>query len=443
MISLNPATEEVQEIKEIPIEEIPKMVEKAKKAQKSWAEKPLEERVSVLKEFSTLMEKNKQSLATTMSKDMGKPLKKSISEVESVIEEVNYFSDKSLEWLAPEKAVGGYVEFDPLGVVGVISPWNFPLFCSLNGIIPALLAGNSVIHKPSGQSMLIGIEMGSLLEKIIPGVFQTLVGGKEHGKTLVKQDIQMITFTGSTAAGKHIMKSSSEKLHRLLLELGGLDAAIVLKDTNIKKAAKEIVKQNYRNTGQVCCAIKRVYVEKEIFDDFVQAAVEESKKVSFGPPLESKDMGPLVAKFQLDKVISILEEAKRKGAKVLTGGKKPSGKGFYFPHTVLTNVTHEMRVLKEEPFGPLLPIFPVNSWDEAVSLANDTLYGLTASVWTQNLKLAKKIASKLEVGVVGINTHGSGPAGAPWGGAKESGIGRMETKEGMREFTNIKYIQTG
>jgi len=445
MKATNPTTEEERNAKETPLEKIPGIVENARQAQKPWGEKTPEERAGFFKKLVSLMLERKDSLGKTITEDMGKPLKKAIAEAEEITKEIVFFSEKAKEWLAPEKAEKGHIEFNPLGAVAVISPWNYPIWVPLSAITPALMAGNSVIFKPSEHTPFSGMEIDKLFREagFPDGVFQTIVGGKDHGKELVEQDVDMVSFTGSTAAGKDIMRKSADKLHKIILELGGLDAAIVLKDADIQATAKEIVGKNTMNSGQVCCAVKRVYVENEIFDDFVKAAVKESEKTTFGPPFGNVDMGPLVAKFQLEKVQEILEDAKQKGAKILTGGKSPDGKGYFFPSTILTNVNHKMRIMKEEPFGPLLPIFPVNSWEEAVELSNNTRYGLTGSVWTKNKDLAKKIACKLEVGTVGINCHGPGPCGTPWGGAKESGIGRMETKEGIREFTNIKYVHTG
>jgi len=442
MKKVNPATEEAKEVEETSIGKIPEMVEKSMEAQKAWNVKSLEERIDIFENLAKLMESKKEEIAETITEDMGKPIKFSIGEVDGTIEEIRFFNENAPKWLAHDEVEGGYVEFDSLGVVAVISPWNYPLSVPFGSILPAMLAGNSVIHKPSEHTLLTGIAIGKLFREIFPeNLFQTIIGGKDHGKELVKQDIDMVSFTGSTKAGKDIMKSSSEKLHKILLELGGLDAAIVLKDVDIKETAKKIVQRNCRNTGQICCSIKRVYVEKEIYDDFVRATVEESKEIKEGDPNKDVDMGPLVAKFQLEKIEDILDDAKKKGAKVLTGGKRPGGKGYFFPSTVITNVDHEMRIMREEPFGPMLPIYPVDSWEEAVRFSNDTRYGLTGSVWTKNMEVAKKIAKKLEVGVASINTHGGGPGGTPWGGAKESGIGRMNTKEGFREYTNVKLVR--
>jgi len=375
---------------------------------------------------------------------MGKPIAHSRGEVQSTLTLIEHYCDKAAEWLAPEEMEGGVVHYEPLGVAAVISPWNFPMYVPFTAIPPALLAGNAVVFKPSEYTLRTGIEIGKLftdLEGFPEGAFKIVVGGKEHGSAVVDQDVQMVSFTGSTRVGKEIMKRSSEEVRQVLLELGGLDAAIVLKDADISKAAKKIVQNNCTNTGQVCCAVKRVFVEREVYDDFVSAAAKESEAITYGDPQTEVDMGPLVADFQRKKVEEILDDAKSKGAKVLTGGEAPEGKGYYFPSTVLADVNHDMRIMHEEPFGPLLPIFAVDSWEEAVEHANDTPFGLTGSVWSSDTAKGEMIAGKLEVGVAGVNCHGGGGVGSPFGGAKQSGIGRTETKDGMRAFTNVKLVR--
>jgi succinate-semialdehyde dehydrogenase / glutarate-semialdehyde dehydrogenase len=270
---------------------------------------------------------------------------------------------------------------------------------------------------------------------------QLIVGGKAHGRAVVEAGVAMIAFVGSTEAGKDIMKTCAAGLKRVSLELGGLDSAIVLKDADIQSAARQIVRSNCANRGQVCASIRRVYVELPVYSQFLQIAVAESQKIRVGNPLDDVDMGPLAGAFQLQKVEAAVADAVQKGAHVLTGGKRLEGKGFFYPSTIVAGVTNDMMLVNSEPFGPVLPIMPVDDWAEAVQWTNSTRYGLTGSIWTKDTNLARIIASQLDVGVVGFNSHGVPPLGAPWGGTKESGIGRIRSKEGLQEFCNVKFVE--
>lgn len=445
MKHINPATEEVTVIEETKLREIPKIVKSAKESQKIWAKSDLKERIEAIKPLIRIMEHNKERIARTITRDMGKPLRQSHREVERSLAHIKFFLDKAPKFLRPNKySRKEYVVYDSLGIIAVISPWNYPLATPIISIIPALLTGNSVILKQSEYSPRVGQLLEEFffeLVKVPEGVFSLVTGGKKHGKKLVNQDIDLVSFTGSTATGKMIMKDSSNNLHKLIFELGGLDAAIVLKDADIPAAAKEIVGMNALNTGQVCCAIKRVFVARDIYDQFVKYAVEESKKIKFGDPTTDTDMGPLVSEEQLIKVESFVEDAVKKGAKVENGGKRPEDmSGYFYPHTILTGVNDKMKLMHEEPFGPVLPIAAFDKWPEAVKKANDTVYGLTGSVWTANIKLGEKISRLLDVGVAGVNMHAAGSLGTPWGGTKQSGFGRLESKEGLLAFTNPKLI---
>lgn len=441
---VNPATEEAEEIQETPIEHIPDMVKKAQIAQKNWGQMPLQERVSLVKAIVQQLQEKKDQFAAVITQDMGKPRVSAEREIDTTVWHAMATCDKATEWLAPEPLENGETVFDPLGVVAVISPWNFPVFVPELQVIPALLTGNAVVFKPSEYSLRSGKLFGELFENALPQhVLQTVIGGKEHGKALVKTDVEMVAFTGSSRAGKDIMRNSADRLHTIQLELGGLGAAIVLEDVDVQNVARLLVQRNCGNSGQICDTVKRVYVQQSIADAFIQAAVEESKKITVGNPLENNYMGPLVADFQLEKVESIIADAKEKGATIHTGGERIGEKGYYYPSTIVTNTTDDMRILTEEPFGPLLPIVPIDSWEDAVKKANGTRYGLIGSVWTKDVEKGKRIARQLEVGVAGVNAHGPGPFGSPFGGAKESGIGRGNSKEGLREFTNVKYVQVG
>lgn len=441
---VNPATEETSEIEETPIQQIPSMVTASRMAQPEWAALSLQERADRLLQAVSEILKRAEDVAQCITLDMGKPIKKSQGEVHFAVSQVKFLCEHGVNWLAPEEAPSGYIQFDPLGVVGVISPWNVPVISSLFAMAPALLAGNGVVVKPSEYTLRTGIAIGEVFASIpsIPdGLVQVVVGGKSHGRALVESDVDMISFTGSAGVGKEIMRASAERVRPIILELGGLDAAIVLKDADLESTARELVRNNCHNTGQICCSVKRVFVERDVYKEFVELAAAESRRVTFGSPMEDVDMGPLVADFQRKKVEDVVRDAREKGATILTGGQSPEGPGYFYPSTVAINVTDDMKVLREEPFGPLLPIVPVENWQEGVQRANATRYGLTGSVWTNDIDLAKQVLGKLEVGVAQLNSHGVGPPGTPFGGAKESGLGRIKHQEGVRAYANTKMVK--
>jgi acyl-CoA reductase-like NAD-dependent aldehyde dehydrogenase len=431
----NPYTLQTHEVKDTP--SVKALYDSAQMLVREWNERSVRERVQLLSRACAGLEERREEFARLITDEVGKPISLSRLEVERSLEEWRYMLTHAEEFLRPEGVDGGEVHFEPLGVVAVISPWNFPILLPLRGIVPALLAGNVVICKPSEVSPRTGIALESLFEGCAP--LCVAVGGKEMGAELVKLPVQAIAFTGSTAVGKSIAQEASKSLTRVILELGGLDAAIVLADADIDLAAREIVRNNARNSGQVCNAIKRVLVDESIYESFVAHAIEASQQLVYGDPNDERtEVGPLVSKIQYDRVRSFLDDAVSRGAKVWR--RAIPEQGFLFSQTLLTNVPRTARLLSEEPFGPLLPILPFSNEEEAIEIANGTRFGLTASVWTCELASAKRIASRLTVGLVRHNSHAAMKSGIPWGGAKESGVGRMKTKEGLREFTNIKVI---
>ncbi|MBU0636100.1 aldehyde dehydrogenase family protein [Candidatus Micrarchaeota archaeon] len=421
------------------------MVKKARETLPTWSEMKLENRIEIMKKLVLLLEQNKPLLAKTIHEEVGKPFRKAEIEVEDSIKETKFFLENVpialKEAVLKEKDV---LCFEPIGVVTAITPWNFPLEMLVVSVIPALLAGNTVLLKPSEHSTLVAIEFFNLLEQLegLPkNTIQLIVGGKETGKALVEQDIDLVYFTGSLRAGKQIMRDSAEKLHKIILELGGKDPSIVLKDADLETTAKGIVKGATSNTGQVCCSIERVYIQKEIFESLTQKIVEEAKKVSIDHgDNKNADIGPLIRAFQLKTVQEHIKDAEQKGAHILTGGKRLEGKGYFFPPTVITNITEEMLVLKEETFGPVIPLIPFETIEEVIQKANDSKYGLTASIWTKDQKKAREIARKIVTGTVVINDWGGYKMGCPWGGAKQSGIGRGNHIEGIRALTNQKHL---
>jgi acyl-CoA reductase-like NAD-dependent aldehyde dehydrogenase len=329
------------------------------------------------------------------------------------------------------------IQFAPLGVVAVISPWNFPILLPLRSIVPALLAGNVVMFKPSELSPKTGTLVAEVVGSVAPLIL--VLGGKEVGAQVVELPVAAISFTGSTAVGKAIAGQAAKSMKRVLLELGGLDAAIVLPDADIPCAAREIVRANVLNSGQVCNAAKRVLVHESKYSAFVKEACEASKAFVYGDPMApNTQVGPLVSEQQFKRVKEFLDDALSKGAHAFAPPAPEHG--LFFPQTILTDVPREAKLLHEEPFGPLLPVMPFNSEDQAIEMANDTRFGLTASVWTADPQSFRRIASRLDVGTVRHNSHSATPCGIPYGGCKESGIGRMKSKEALREFTNLKAI---
>ena len=449
---INPATEEIiEEIEVASLEKVKEAVANARKAFPIWSNMLLDNRIEWIKKLIPLIKAKKEELALTITKEMGKPISLSIEEPLRVINTINFYVDNIKDFLKEEVVYEGKDEkdvivYEPLGVVAIITPWNYPLNTVFSPLIPALLCGNTVVLKPSEQTLMVGKMIGDLFSQLesqgFPkNVFNLILGDKETGKQLVQQNVDMVAFTGSIRAGKEIMKDSADKLHKLLFELGGKDPAIVCSDADINKAAKYIVRNACRNTGQVCCVVERVYVMDNVYDEFVNIAIEEAKAIKVGnPENQETEMGPFVAKFQKDAVVDHVNDAIKKGAKIEFGGNK-DGKGYFFEPTIITNINNSMKIMTDETFGPVVPIMKVTSEEEAIKYANDSVYGLTGSVWTKDPEKGNKIARQLQVGVAGVNEHGGGMPGSAWGGTKLSGLGRLGSKEGTHEFTNVKTVR--
>lgn len=439
--TINPTTGEQRRFPAVDPGKLPQFYDRAAAAFGNWSSLPLPQRIERLRPALAKLEAQREDFALRISTEMGKPLAQARIEIDRSIEEFGYTLSHAEQWLAEEPVATGVVRFDPLGVVGVICPWNFPVLLPLRSIVPALVAGNCVLFKPSELTPDNGLALGELFE-LDAGVMQTVIGDKALGAELVKLPLRAICFTGSTEVGRAINVSAASRFIRVILELGGLDAAIVLGDCDIESTAAEIVRRNAGNSGQTCNSIKRVYVEEQIYPAFLEAAASFSRNLRLGDPLdETTDMGPLVSQAQLDRVERFAKDALERGAHAHSGGKVRKSPGFFFEHTVFSGVPDEAALLHDEPFGPLLPILPVKNWQEGVQRANATVYGLMSSVWTADQRLAREVADRLEVGTACINNHLAGPAGTPWGGTKSSGVGRMKTREGLREFTNTKLVR--
>jgi acyl-CoA reductase-like NAD-dependent aldehyde dehydrogenase len=444
MKCINPTTEEETTCDETPVAALPGMFRAAQVASIGYGVTPVSEREEVIRALRKGLESRQDKIAQLISLEMGKPLTLAVREIARTVEEIEYTLSNMGSWLAPEPCPGGTIYYDPLGVVGVISPWNFPVMLPLRGIVPALAAGNGVICKPSELTPRCGVAISEIVQAALGrwrDVFQIAVGGKELGRHVVQLPLNLIAFTGSTQVGKRIAGEASKHLTRCVLELGGLDAAIVLGNVSLEQVCEPIVRANATNSGQVCNALKRVFVPRALLDPFLAHVAAISRALTIGDPQESPDMGPLVSETQMNRVLSFIDDAKAKGARIVSGGRRLARAGYFVEHTVIADLPEDARCLHEEPFGPILPVIPYDDLEDAIARANGTSFGLTASVWGDTNDACRAVARRLVAGTVSINSHGGGSPGAPWGGAKESGIGRMKTREGLHEFTTIKVIR--
>jgi succinate-semialdehyde dehydrogenase/glutarate-semialdehyde dehydrogenase len=334
----------------------------------------------------------------------------------------------------------------PYGVVLNITPWNYPFSISLTGVATALAAGNTVVLKPAPATTLIGLRVGELCRQagFPPGVVNVVATEDGVAAALVQDPrVNKILFTGSVATGKKIMAAAAQNLTPVVLELGGKDPAVVCRDADLDRAARGVVWGAFLNSGQTCASVERVYVERPVAEEFLRKVVEETRALRQGDPMQPEmDLGPMTMERQRRIVEEHVADAVQKGARVLTGGVTPEGPGWFYPPTVLTDVDHTMRIMREETFGPVLPVMVVDSVDQAVTLANDSDYGLTASGWTRDAELAQRLQRELAAGVVTINdcVYSYGEPTAPWGGFKHSGIGRTHGLAGLKEMAQVKYV---
>lgn len=443
---VNPATEEViARVPDCDKKQLDAAVDSAARAFATWKARPVSERKTTMETIAEQIEANVDNLGNLMTLEQGKPLADAKGEVRRSSMWFREIAKKELPVTRHIDETGRKFESRhvPLGIVGAITPWNFPVALGVWKIAPALLTGNTVVWKPSPFTPLCALKIGELLRGVVPpGVLNVVSGGDRLGPWVTEHPrIQKVAFTGSTATGRRVMQSAAGNLKRLTLELGGNDAAIVLPDVDVKSTAEKIFWGAFRNSAQVCIAAKRVYVHEKIYDEFGQALVQYAKTVKMGNGLEeSTKLGPIQNKPQFERVKNLIEDAKREGLKFLAGGDTIQGKGYFVPVAIVDNPPGNSRVVKEEAFGPVLPLMKFRETQDVVRRANDSDFGLGASVWSSNVEEAKKVAEQLECGTVWINCIQVLSPHAPFGGHKQSGIGVEHSLDGILEYTNIQTI---
>jgi acyl-CoA reductase-like NAD-dependent aldehyde dehydrogenase len=445
---INPATEElIREVTEDSAVTLQGKFDKLKTAQPAWNALTLNQRIVIIKKYSSLLENNIEALAGVLTSEVGKPLQQARNEINGSRARIQWLVDNAEKYLADETmtesaGLAERISYEPLGVIANISAWNYPYLVGTNVFIPALLAGNAVMYKPSEYSTLTGLEIQKLLHDagVPKDVFHVAIGGKKVGDLLLDMPMDGYFFTGSYRTGKYIYEKVAPKMVPCQCELGGKDPLYVADDVaDVKSVAAATADGAFYNNGQSCCAVERIYVHSKIYGQYVEEFVKEVKSYKTGlPTADGVYIGPLTRKEQVEVLEEQVEEAVNNGAALKTGGKRQEGKGFYFEPTVLTNVNHHMGVMQDESFGPIIGIMEVKDDQEAIRLMGDTEYGLTASVYSASQHRAESILRQLNVGTGYWNCCDRVSAAVPWSGRKHSGFGATLSHAGLRAFTKPK-----
>lgn len=448
---INPATEEV--ITNLPENTEDQIIDKynsLRDAQPLWNNIPLKERISILQKFAERIKKNIEPLASVLTSEVGKPLQQSRNEINGAANRVIWLTENAEKYLSEEtmtqsKDLTEKIVYEPLGVICNISAWNFPYNVGVNVFVPALLAGNAVMYKPSEYSTLTGLEIEKYLKEAgVPDhVFQVAVGTGEVGSILLDMPFDGYFFTGSYKTGKIIYERVAHKMVPCQLELGGKDPVYIADDIeNVKSVAAGTADGAFYNNGQSCCAVERIYVHEKIYDEYVKEFVNEVKSWKSGSPTEDGVYISVVSRGpQVDFLDDQVQEAVELGAKILTGGKRKEGKGYGYEATVLVDVNHEMSIMMDESFGPVIGIMKVKDDEEATELMQDTEYGLTAAVYSKTFDRAQKILSRIDAGTGYWNCCDRVSAPVPWSGRNHSGFGSTLSHMGLRAFTKPKAYQ--
>lgn len=447
---VNPATEQViADLKEDSKASLKKKVKTLRIGQAVWNSFPLKKRVAILQKFSALLKENIEEGARVLTSEVGKPLQQSRNEINGAGARIKWLTESAEKFLSDE-VMGDdgntkeVISYEPLGVICNISAWNYPYLVGTNVFVPALLAGNSVLYKPSEFSTLTGLQIEKFLKKagVPDDVFQVAIGAREVGAALLDMNFDGYFFTGSYATGKFIYEKVAPKMVPCGLELGGKDPLYIASDIkDIKSIAAGTADGAFYNNGQSCCSVERIYVHEKVYNKYVEEFVKEVKSYKIGDPTEEGVyIGALTREAQLKVVDAQVKDAVKKGAKILAGGKKLSVKGNFYEPTVLVNVNHKMKVMRDESFGPIIGIQKVKSDEEALQLMNDTEYGLTAAVYTSSKSRAEKLLAQTNSGTGYWNCCDRVSAALPWSGRKHSGFGSTLSHIGLRAFTKPKGL---
>ncbi|WP_205316202.1 aldehyde dehydrogenase family protein [Novosphingobium sp. P6W] len=422
-----------------------KAIAAAKRAFPAWAATPFVDRAKQVGAFAEAIEARKDEFARLLTQEVGKPIVEAGFEVAETVDALKFFASQDLQpKVLRDNGDELIVEQRyPQGVIAAITPWNFPLALLSYKIGAALVAGNTVISKPAPTTPLTTLLLGEIAAEFFPaGVFQTLVDQNELGPLLTSHpDIAHVSFTGSTPTGKRVLASAADTLKRFTLELGGNDAAIVLDDVDVKAMAPKIFFAAFINAGQVCFATKRIYAPRAMVDELAAELARLADAAVVGDGLdEATTIGPIQNKAQYDKVLGFIESAREEGGTFLAGGSAIEGDGYFIRPTIVTGLAHDARLVREEQFGPVLPILPYDTIEEAIGYANEIEYGLGGIIWTSNVERGAEVASKIETGTIWVNRHLVLPKDIPFGGAKQSGIGVQNGMEGIEDFTQRRVL---
>jgi acyl-CoA reductase-like NAD-dependent aldehyde dehydrogenase len=447
---INPATEELlAQLAEHDRDTLARSTAAARAAQPGWACTALAERLTAVRRFGELLQARREQLARTLTAEVGKPIRQSRNELAAMQGRIAFFLEHTEAAIGDEIVLQSpgpprleeRIRYEPLGIVANISAWNYPYFVGSNVFLPALLTGNAVLYKPSEHATLTGLAIAELLHEggVPREIFQPVVGNGAAGRLLLEQDVDAVCFTGSYATGKRVAEAAAARLLRVQLELGGKDPAYVCDDVEVAAAAAALVEGAFYNAGQSCCAVERIYVHRRIADPFVKAFVEHAGALVVGDPLDERtDVGPLARRAQLEVLEAQVADAVSRGARLELGGTRRTGAGYFFQPTVLTRVDHRMALMREESFGPIIGIQEVAEDEEAVALMNDTEYGLTAAVYTNDRSRAERILARVNAGSAYWNCCDRVSPRLPWSARKHSGLGTTLSVAGIRTFVQPK-----